>query len=422
MNKFRNFVIENKGVIYTILFTILAILLVTLLVIMTFSKEGNSTQGTSSSVMPSNSKNNSTTQDDTTTESISDETTDETTESTEETTTENITEETTTKVPVAIDYPYIIKVNRAANCTTVYGKDENGNYTVPVKAITVSCGKVINDTPLGDYNTIISYDWRLLFGNVYGQYSYRIIGSTLFHSVPYYTKAKNDLEWEEYNKLGTSASAGCVRMTVADAKWLIDNCPIGTRVIIYDDPTNPGPLGKPDTIKIPADSPHKGWDPTDPDANNPWHKFKATITYPSTKTITLDEGTVYEKLLSNFSAKDTCGNDITNKIKIDGNYDLNVAGSYNIKVHVTDAIGKYAEVDITLNVAEKETPSTTPEEIITSSSTTSSSEETTTTVQESTSDNVTTETPVTDVESTNSETGLIDNNDINGEETTSPMP
>ena len=33
------------------------------------------------------------------------------------------------------DSPYLIKVNRAANCVTVYSKDADGHYTVPIKAI-----------------------------------------------------------------------------------------------------------------------------------------------------------------------------------------------------------------------------------------------------------------------------------------------
>ncbi len=71
---------------------------------------------------------------------------------------------------------------------------------------------------------------------------------------------------EEYNKLGQTASAGCVRLTVADTKWIYDNCPSGTVVVIYSSP-DPGPLGKPEAQQIPLDC---GWDPTDPDPDNPW--------------------------------------------------------------------------------------------------------------------------------------------------------
>lgn len=165
-------------------------------------------------------------------------------------------------------YPYYIMVNRQANCVTVYGKDENGEYTVPVKAMVCSVG-VSNATPVGTFKTSDKYAWRYLFGDVYGQYAYRINKHILFHSVPYYSKNKGDLESEEYNKLGEPASLGCIRLSVADAKWLIDNCPKGTTVTIYDSP-DPGPLGKPTPLKIDLASPNRGWDPTDPSEENPW--------------------------------------------------------------------------------------------------------------------------------------------------------
>lgn len=165
-------------------------------------------------------------------------------------------------------YPYYIMVNRQANCVTVFTQDENGEYTIPVKAMVCSVG-ISDTTPLGTFKTSDKYEWRYLFGDVYGQYAYRINKNILFHSVPYYTKDKWDLETEEYNKLGEAASLGCIRLTVEDAKWLIDNCPSGTTVTIYDSP-DPGPLGKPTSLKIDLNSPYKGWDPTDPDSENPW--------------------------------------------------------------------------------------------------------------------------------------------------------
>ena len=65
---------------------------------------------------------------------------------------------------------------------------------------------------------------------------------------------------------------GCVRLTVKDAKWIYDNCPSGTAVEVYDS-EDPGPLGKPETMKLDKDNANKGWDPTDPDENNPWHAW-----------------------------------------------------------------------------------------------------------------------------------------------------
>jgi len=168
--------------------------------------------------------------------------------------------------------PYYIKVNYRAQAVTVYGKDSNGEYTVPVKALICSTGI---ETPTGGvYPTLNKWRWKGLMGNVYGQYSTQIVRGILFHSVPYLTKGdKSSLEWWAYDRLGTYASAGCVRLTVEGAKWIYENCPLGTKVEFYSS-SNPGPLGKPSAQKI-SDKPDyvKGWDPTDPDPDNPWRTY-----------------------------------------------------------------------------------------------------------------------------------------------------
>ena len=169
------------------------------------------------------------------------------------------------------EFPYYIKINRKQNCITVYTSDENGEYTVPYKAMICSTG-LYNATPRGTFHLSTKYLWRELYGKVYGQYATRITGGVLFHSVPYYKKSKSALCTEKYNKLGKQASMGFARLTVEDAKWIADNCPSGTTVEIYDD-DDPGPLGKPEAAHIDTDSPNKGWDPTDPDVENPWHQL-----------------------------------------------------------------------------------------------------------------------------------------------------
>lgn len=176
------------------------------------------------------------------------------------------------KIP-DVKFPFYVKVNRVMNCVTVYMMDEQGEYTIPVKAMICSVGKN-NNTPLGVFQTSTKYEWRALFGNVYGQYAYRIHNSIMFHSVPYYSINKGDLETEEYNKLGEPASLGCIRLACIDAKWLVDYCPEGTTVEIYDDEDSPGPLGRPDAVRIDVNSKYAGWDPTDPDSKNPWKKGK----------------------------------------------------------------------------------------------------------------------------------------------------
>lgn len=167
---------------------------------------------------------------------------------------------------------YYIKVNYGAQVVTVYTQDSNGDYTVPVKAMVCSTGTY---TPIsGTYRTLGKGNWWPLMGDVYGQYSTWICDDILFHSVPYLEKGdKSSLEYWAYDQLGQRVSMGCVRLTVEDALWIYSNCPVGTQVEFYYS-SNPGPLGKPSTKKI-SDAPSnvRGWDPTDPDSDNPWPEY-----------------------------------------------------------------------------------------------------------------------------------------------------
>lgn len=164
---------------------------------------------------------------------------------------------------------YVIYVNRALNCITIKQQNADGTQT-PVKSMVCSCGRGGYETPEGTFRTSDCYVWRQMVDGTYGRYAVRFNGKILIHSVPYLAMAPDTLEWEEYNKLGESASLGCVRVSVEDAKWIYDNCKRGTTVVVYSDGGNPGDLGKPEAAKIGGDLPYRGWDPTDADINNPW--------------------------------------------------------------------------------------------------------------------------------------------------------
>lgn len=253
--------------------------------------------------------------------------------------------------PAGVQYPYFIRVNRAMNCVTVYGTDSQNVYTIPVKAFACSVGRAGEETITGEnYKTSDKYEWRLMVDNSYGMYANRISGGYLFHSVPYYMASHDSLETAEFNKLGTAASLGCIRMCVRDVKWIYDNCPQGTGVTIYDDMTSPGPLGKPEMIKIPTTSPYAGWDPTDPSPDNPWKNNRAQI--KGAKDITVKAGESAD-LLKGVTAADTCGNDITKDILVIGRYTFDLAGDYDIRYVVTDLLGSRAEQSVKLHVTKQ---------------------------------------------------------------------
>lgn len=165
-----------------------------------------------------------------------------------------------------VENSYYIKVNREMNVVMVYALDDAGEYTRLVKTFVSSVGREGDETPLGTFSVADRYEVLYLVGDVWGRFAVRISGPYFFHSVPYFTKGEDswdDLEYLEYNKLGQGASAGCVRLAVADARWIYDHIPYGTTVEIYDSPTLPDGVVKPTPIHIDENDPNRGHDPTD---------------------------------------------------------------------------------------------------------------------------------------------------------------
>lgn len=240
--------------------------------------------------------------------------------------------------------PYSVTINRRTNTVTVYTYDENGDYVVPVRAMVCSCGEQNeeNITPTGTYSVYFKEYWHPLYGDVYGKYVTGFSGPYLFHSVPYLQTESDTLKAKEFNKLGKHASQGCVRLMIADAKWIYDNLEMGTEVIVIDADSKEDPLGTPPTIKIDESV---GWDPTDPDKDNVYNDKFPIIS--GAKDIAVEKDSDF---IMNVTAVDSCSNDITDKIVTFGNVITSKSGEYKVTYSVTDDLGKSAQATITVTV------------------------------------------------------------------------
>lgn len=236
---------------------------------------------------------------------------------------------------------YYIKVNKGTNVVTVYKQDGT-----PYTAFTCSVGYA---TPVGTFYTPVKYRWWTLDGPSYGQYCTRITGSILFHSVWYYQQKENAQSYRQYNKLGTTASHGCVRLTVAASKWIYDNCPLKTKVIIFNGSAKDDPLGKPETIKV-DESKYMGWDPTDPAKDNPY-KTKSTTPKISVSSRTLAYGSKFGT--GSMTCKDSGGFDITGWVKMSGTVNMKKLGTYPVTYSVIDSFGRTATKKVTYKVVDK---------------------------------------------------------------------
>ena len=247
--------------------------------------------------------------------------------------------------------PYCIKVNKTCNVVTVYAVGTDGYYSEPVKAMICSVGEG-NNTPDGIFNLGDREEWLALEDGVFGQYATVIEGSILFHSVPYFTENKGDLEIEEYNKLGQSVSAGCVRLSVIDAKWIYDNCSQDTYVEIFESEYE-GPMGKPVAAVISSGGQEGNWDPTDPDRDNPYMGNVPVILGAYDREV--ERYSDFDET-AGVTALDSTGKDVTNYMHVDGELDLDTCGTYKITYSVTDETNITGSATANIIVKDEQPP------------------------------------------------------------------
>lgn len=133
---------------------------------------------------------------------------------------------------VAKPFTHRIEVSLDRQVVEVYQRNVLGVYDL-VQSFTCSTG-LHDTTPRGiflDGHPLNRWHFFKKF-NCWAQYSFEIDGDILFHSVIYSTNSENSLRRGSLSALGNPASHGCVRLTVADAKWLFENCKRGDVVIV----------------------------------------------------------------------------------------------------------------------------------------------------------------------------------------------
>ncbi len=106
-------------------------------------------------------------------------------------------------------------------------------YEGPIYSFICATGKKDTPTPLGTYQAggKACDEWYYFKEfHCYAKWGYQIVGGILFHSNTM-SKPKGK---PSNGGLGYRASHGCIRMKVEEVKWIFDNCPQGTTVVVQD--------------------------------------------------------------------------------------------------------------------------------------------------------------------------------------------
>ena len=172
--------------------------------------------------------------------------------------------------------PYYIEVDRTNQVIRVYERGD-GTYTHLIRRMVCSTGRIDSKLPDKLYEMSgARLKWcRAADGHLYMQYATRIYSSYMFHGVPTDGVGGSRVKADYYRKLGERASGGCIRMLCADAKWIFDNVPNGSFVLVLKGARNPAEYA---SVTVPATNQTGSliWDPTDDNPANPYYNAEYT--------------------------------------------------------------------------------------------------------------------------------------------------
>ncbi|MDO4740356.1 MAG: Ig-like domain-containing protein [Eubacteriales bacterium] len=164
------------------------------------------------------------------------------------------------------DLPYYLEIDKGNQVVRVYERDEDGLLTKLIRRMVCSTGAYENTVANGLYRAHSArLEWMTTIEkNVYCQYGTRFREHIWFHSLPYEGTRRSRMDMEEYAKLGTNASHGCIRLLAADAKWIYENVSQGCWILMCKCERSEAEYG---SLWWPEAQ--DGWDPTDPHPDNP---------------------------------------------------------------------------------------------------------------------------------------------------------
>ena len=139
---------------------------------------------------------------------------------------------------LAAQSPYRVDVDIVNQIVTVYENKDGG--AIVMQGL---CSSGADDaTPLGNFKMPEKkrdgereewFHFRAFGG--YARYATRIHYDVMFHSLLYNRPKESAINEQSVRDFGYPVSHGCIRMRTEDAKFIAQNCPVGTRVRIHKD-------------------------------------------------------------------------------------------------------------------------------------------------------------------------------------------
>lgn len=250
--------------------------------------------------------------------------------------------EETTKSKDALKY--LLKVNKTKQRMQIYKYTLDINDKQLVK--TFSCS-VASDIKPGKYITSKSYKW--VRNGRWHKYNTHFGKNSFIQSSDYSYHGNSYLLDESYDSIGASRATGAnITLLAADAYWVSKHCGNAEIVEVVKGSFN-DEIGKVDTDKVARGS-NCGWDPTDPEKQNPYKKMKKGTVVQGDETVTVEKDSKLD-YLKNLIALDDDGNDITSTLKYD-KFNTKKKGSYVVTYTGMTKSGKKLEIDQVFKVID----------------------------------------------------------------------
>lgn len=218
---------------------------------------------------------------------------------------------------------YDIEVNKKLRTVIIYQYSKDKKTKEQIKVFRCCVGE---DLTKGEFRIGKKYSWLDIYQG-WHKYNTSIGRGAWIHSSIYKDKYDYRLLKSSYNSLGKSSANGkSILLSAGDAAWIYNNCKEGTKVSIIK--------GKKKDVLTKSPEPvvslysYCGWDPTDPDKNNPYQKIKNGRVVKGLSTLIIEKGHKPD-YLGNLIALGTKGKLITKRLKYH-EIDYSTVGTYTV--------------------------------------------------------------------------------------------
>lgn len=219
---------------------------------------------------------------------------------------------------------YDIEVNKRLRAVIIYQYSKDKKTKEQIKVFRCCVGE---DLTKGEFRIGKKYSWLDIYQG-WHKYNTSIGKGVWIHSSIYKDKYDYRLSKPSYNSLGKTLAVGkSILLSAGDAAWIYNNCKEGTKVTIKK--------GKKSDVLIKSPEPavslysYCGWDPTDPDKNNPYQKIKNGRVVKGLSTLSVEKGNKPD-YFGNIIALGKKGKVITKRLKYN-EIDYSRVGTYTVK-------------------------------------------------------------------------------------------